>query len=79
MDDDPVGPAAYPDNWAPSALRARTVLTILTDNGVPPANIAVVGYGEHRPVADNDTPEGSRKSKDGDRPGPTTGATLNAA
>ena len=63
-DDDPVrAGAAYPDNWALSALRARTVLTILTDNGVPPANIAVVGYGEHRPVADNDTPEGKAANR----------------
>jgi chemotaxis protein MotB len=63
-DDDKVRAGApYPDNWALSALRARTVLTILTDNGVPPANIAVVGYGEQRPVADNTSPEGKAANR----------------
>jgi len=63
-DNDPVrSGAAYPDNWALSALRARTVLTILVDNGVPSDNIAVVGYGEQRPVADNGTPEGKAENR----------------
>jgi len=63
-DNDPVrSGAAYPDNWALSALRARTVLTILVDNGVPADNIAVVGYGEQRPVADNGTPEGKAENR----------------
>lgn len=53
-DNVPVGAgASYPDNWALSALRASTVVGLLTDGGVDPLNIAVVGYGEHRPTTDN--------------------------
>ena len=63
-DNDKVRPgAAYPDNWALSALRARTVLTILTENGVPSDNIAVVGYGDQRPVQPNDTAEGKAANR----------------
>lgn len=63
-DDDPVRPGAtYPDNWALSALRARTVLTILVENGVSEDNLAIVGYGEHRPVDDNETPEGKAANR----------------
>lgn len=63
-DDDKVRPGApYPDNWALSALRARTVLILLTENGVPANNIAVVGYGAQRPVAANDTPEGKASNR----------------
>ena len=63
-DNDKVRPgAAYPDNWALSALRARTVLTILTENGVPADNIAVVGYGDQRPVQPNDTAEGKAANR----------------
>ncbi len=57
------GGAAYADNWELSALRARTVLTILVENGVAPANIAIVGFADQRPVASNDTPEGKAANR----------------
>jgi len=50
--------ASYGDNWGLSALRASTVVTLLTDAGVDPLNIAAVGFGEHRPVASNDDTDG---------------------
>ncbi|MEL6342853.1 MAG: OmpA family protein [Myxococcota bacterium] len=50
--------APYPDNWALSALRAREVVVLLVEAGIPQDNIALVGFGDQRPVADNSTPEG---------------------
>ena len=50
--------ASYGDNWGLSALRASTVVTLLTDARVDPLNIAAVGFGEHRPVASNDDTDG---------------------
>lgn len=55
--------AAYADNWELSALRARTVLTILVDNGVAPSNIAIVGFADQRPVASNDSDEGKAANR----------------
>ncbi|MEZ4318363.1 MAG: OmpA family protein [Myxococcota bacterium] len=55
--------AAYPDNWALSALRASTVVRLLVDGGVDPLNVAAVGYGEHHPSAPNDTREGRAENR----------------
>lgn len=50
--------AAYRDNWDLSSLRASTVVQVLVEGGVDPLNIATLGFGEHRPVGENETPEG---------------------
>ena len=50
--------AAYRDNWDLASLRASTVVGVLVEGGVDPLNIATLGFGEHRPVAENGTPEG---------------------
>lgn len=55
--------ASYKDNWGLSALRASTVVTLLVEQGVDPLNITAVGFGEHRPVADNETPEGKAANR----------------
>lgn len=55
--------ASYKDNWGLSALRASTVVTLLVEQGVDPLNVAAVGFGEHRPVADNETPEGKAANR----------------
>lgn len=45
-------------NWELSSARAFSVLRLLIEEGLPPQRLAAVGYGEYRPVAPNDTPEG---------------------
>ncbi len=55
--------ASYKDNWGLSALRASTVVTLLVEQGVDPLNVAAVGFGEHRPVADNETAEGKAANR----------------
>jgi chemotaxis protein MotB len=58
-DDVPVrAGAAFADNWALSALRASTVVSLLVASGVDPANVQAVGYGQQHPLQPNDTPEG---------------------
>lgn len=58
-DNVPVGSGArFADNWALSALRASTVVTLLVDGGVDPLNIAALGRGEFQPVQPNDTAQG---------------------
>ena len=45
-------------NQALSERRAWSVQRLLTERGVNPSRITALGYGESRPVATNDTPEG---------------------
>ncbi len=59
----PISTAQFPSNWELSAGRAASVVHLLSGYGIDPATIAAVGYGEHRPVADNDTLEGRRKNR----------------
>src|SRR5690606_17226224 len=62
-DDMPIRTAAFPSNWELSTARAASVVHVLADEGVDPGRLAVVGYGEHQPVADNDTAEGRNANR----------------
>ncbi len=58
-DNVPVTTDRYPSNWELSSARATAVLRYVVDEGAAdPAMIFAAGYGEHRPVASNLTPEG---------------------
>jgi chemotaxis protein MotB len=49
----------YDSNWELSGARATSVARLLVEKyGLPPNHIGAVGYGEYRPIATNDTPEG---------------------
>jgi chemotaxis protein MotB len=54
----------YKSNWELSLDRATTVMkTFLGNFDFSPGNISIAGYGEFRPIASNDTPEGRRKNR----------------
>lgn len=53
----------YPSNWELSGARAARVVRILEEVGVSSERLLAVGFGETRPVADNDTPEGKKKNR----------------
>lgn len=58
-DNVPINNARFRDNWDLSTARALNFMKILLSNeGNDPARFSSIGYGEYRPVADNDTPEG---------------------
>lgn len=60
----PIHTAQYPSNWHLSTGRALSVLGIFEQNPhLNPGRFSVVGYGEYRPVADNDTSEGRQKNR----------------
>jgi len=46
-----------------SERRAKAVRDFLVDQGIDPGRLTVVGYGELRPVASNDTEEGRRLNR----------------
>ena len=66
-DNDPIAPVLaqyYPTNWELSTARAAVAVRTLEATGMVPANrLSAVGYGDSRPVAPNDTPEGKAKNR----------------
>ncbi len=54
----PINTEKFPTNWELSAARAGSVVRMLAADGVDPARLAAVGYGEFQPIADNSTAEG---------------------
>jgi chemotaxis protein MotB len=63
----PIGPAlqqqGIPDNLVLSTRRAADVVTYLVSQGIPPASISAKGFGDTRPVASNDTPQGRAQNR----------------
>jgi chemotaxis protein MotB len=54
----------YGDNWALSAARAVTVVRFFeTDVGIDTMLLSAVGFGEHHPIASNETPAGRARNR----------------
>ncbi|WP_114097924.1 OmpA family protein [Thalassospira profundimaris] len=54
----------YISNWDLSAARATSVLHFLIDqNSTDPRRMVIQGYGDSRPIANNDTPEGRSENR----------------
>ena len=53
----------YATNWELSAARAINVTRYIQKQGIDPALLASVAYGEYKPVADNSTSEGRAKNR----------------
>jgi chemotaxis protein MotB len=62
-DNVPISNFDYYSNWELSAARAASVVHLFTGFGVDPQRMAAIGYGEFRPVASNETPEGRAKNR----------------
>jgi len=63
-DNTPIRESEYKTNWELSAARAFSVMLFLvTDCNVKPDKIGYAGFGEHRPIADNATPEGREQNR----------------
>ena len=63
----PIGPAlqqqGIPDNLTLSTRRAADVANFLISQGIPAANVSAKGFGDTRPVASNDTPQGRAQNR----------------
>lgn len=63
-DNVPIKTAQFPSNWELSATRAIAVAKFyIYELGFDAHLISAEGYGEHMPVASNDTPEGRLKNR----------------
>jgi chemotaxis protein MotB len=62
-DDVPIATAIYPSNWELAAARATGVVRWLEGQGLEARRLSGVSFGEQRPVAPNDTPEGRARNR----------------
>lgn len=63
-DNVPIHTEQFESNWQLSVSRATNVIQYLIDTGdVDPSRLCASGYGEYRPVATNDTPEGRAQNR----------------
>jgi len=53
----PIHTKRFRSNWELSAARAISVVKYLMQNGISQQRLSALGYGEHRPIVPNDTPE----------------------
>jgi len=62
-DNNPINTPRFPSNWELSAARAASVVNLLDRYGLNPERMSAIGYGEFKPVADNDTEAGRQKNR----------------
>jgi len=63
-DNVPIKTPKFPSNWELSTMRAVNILRYLQKNGdIPSSRLIAVGYGDTKPVASNETPEGRQKNR----------------
>ncbi|MBU1862315.1 MAG: OmpA family protein [Candidatus Omnitrophica bacterium] len=63
-DSDPIKYSDWKSNWELSVARALAVVHYFVDEAAVTAQrLSGVGYGEYRPVASNETPEGKKKNR----------------
>ncbi|MDI9237430.1 flagellar motor protein MotD [Lysobacter sp. LF1] len=62
-DNMPIATAQFPSNWELSSARASSIVHVMMRAGIAPGRLAVVGYGQYQPVADNATPEGRNANR----------------
>ena len=63
-DNVPIHTARFPSNWELSTARAISVVRYFREKGYfEPEEMQAMGYGEHKPIDTNDTPEGREKNR----------------
>ena len=62
-DNEPIKRSGWKSNWELSTSRATSVIHFFEEQGLNPRQLTAIGYGEHRPIASNDTLEGRQKNR----------------
>jgi len=62
-DNVPIANNRFPTNWELSTARASSVVRLFAQNGINPARMGAIGYGEFRPTAANDSIENRQKNR----------------
>ncbi len=62
-DNVPIKTDKYPSNWELASARAVTVVRTMIAAGMATTRVSAASYGEYKPVAGNDTPEGKGSNR----------------
>ena len=62
-DNQPINTEIFPSNWELSVYRATAILRILEELNLNPARMAIEGYGQYYPNADNTTRAGRAQNR----------------
>ncbi len=62
-DNVPIATAQYPSNWELASSRAINVLKSMVESGLPTGRVSAASFGDSRPTAPNDTPEGKAQNR----------------
>lgn len=62
-DNQAINTEIFSSNWELSVYRATSILRLLEDLGMNPARMAIEGYGQYYPSADNTTASGRAKNR----------------
>jgi chemotaxis protein MotB len=62
-DNKPISTVAFYSNWELSAARAGSVVRVLQAQGVGPERLAVIGYGDTRPIQPNESEQGRNANR----------------
>ena len=62
-DNQPIKHSGWKSNWELSTARATSVIHFLESQGLDPRQLSATGYGEHRPVASNESAAGRQKNR----------------
>lgn len=55
--------ATFFSNWELSAVRASSVVRMLSDTGIADSRLSALGFGSAQPIAENETPIGRAKNR----------------
>lgn len=63
-DNVPTNPDKFPSNWELSSARAINFMKVVLENkDLDPRKFSATGYGEHRPIASNETAAGKSENR----------------
>jgi chemotaxis protein MotB len=62
-DNIPIATRQFATNWELSTARATSVVRYMLLGAFPPTRMAAIGYGEHHPVAPNDSEPNRRRNR----------------
>jgi chemotaxis protein MotB len=62
-DNVPIHTRAFPSNWELSAARAASVARLFIRRGLSARRLAIIGWGQYHPVADNATAAGRNRNR----------------
>ena len=63
-DNVPTNPDEFPTNWELSSARAINFMKVVLENeDLDPRKFSATGYGEHRPIASNETAQGKSENR----------------